>query len=656
MLKAGKLNEEKVFPGMGDINNWDARISTLRASIEASESARAELEAWETKAAATIAKFARAEGAEIDTDAIKASVTRPYTLLPINEHEAWLIHYRGIKMPIFGWVVSQEPAFIKAKVSRSMDLLTPFPAWMREELGWRAPEHGAVIDGTRTSLTLTQGDEATFKRKYGKFMGKRQADGTFKIKGGDAWIKLVATLVRDGILPYSPNPVAPEHWRKKGGMPDILMQIIAKKQAEAGATYIDRAVLEFLHKGAILANYPPGSGKTLITCAILNHFRGRVLLLGDSTMLMDQWRERLKLFVTNSEAEITVSTYQGAGKYLDREWDLIIADEAQRLPANTFSKLAFIKTKYRLGLSGTAWREDGRQHLIVALSGFPVAIRWAELIRSGALRRPKITVVTVPSDSAKTTYVKNLIAKRRGRALIFCDWIEQGQALADALDVPFIYSATARKLERVQESDVCVVSRIGDRGLSLTDIRLVIEVAGAGGAREQFAQRVGRLLHGEFEGEFVTVFTPEEAKKFRGRVFGVEAELAGEVDIEFLDLAGSQIREATPKQARVGRVRKFEVDPTDKVGVILSMRPIQRLILDYEKKMGRSRHGFMALGFRLLWETDGTMEELRLRRGLSVESWKPWRSGLNRLVDAGLAKKVDGRYFLDRARVNALVK
>lgn len=409
---------------------WEAKIIVLQDGLRHSEAARAALEAWETKAAATIAKFARAEGAEIDPEAIKASVTRPYTLQQINEHEALLICWRGIKMPIFGWVVSQEPAFLKAKVSRSMDLLTPFPAWMREELGWRAPEHGAVIDGTRTSLTLTEGDEGSFKRKYGKFVGKRQADGTFKIKGGDAWIKLVATLVRDGILPYSPTPVAKEHKRASGGhQPDILAKIIDKKQAEAGADYIHRAAREFFDKGAILVNYPPGSGKTLITCAILNRFRGRVLLLGDSTMLMEQWRERLKLFVTNSEAEITVSTYQGAGKYLDREWDLIIPDEAQRLPANTFSKLAFVKTKYRLGLTGTAWREDDRQHLIVALSGFPVAIRWAELIRSGALRRPRITVVTVPSDSAKTTYVKNLIAKRRGRALIFCDWIEQGQAL-----------------------------------------------------------------------------------------------------------------------------------------------------------------------------------------------------------------------------------
>lgn len=639
---------------MGD---WIKNLSIMQEAIDQSRVARAELEKWENETAASIAVYARAAGGlEVDKDAVKASVTRPYTLLPINEHEAWLIHWRGIKMPIFGWVVAQEPAFIKARVSRSMDLLTPFPKWMREELGWKPPEHSAVIDGTRTSLTLTEGEESTFKRKYGKFIGSRQADGTFKIKGGDAWIKLVATLVRDGILPYQPNPVAQENKRGKGEQPDILVEIIAKKQKEAGSDYIHRAAREFFDKGAILANYPPGSGKTLLTCTILNLFRGKVLLLSDSTMLMDQWRDRLKLFVTNPEAVITLSTYQGAGKYLNQEWDLIIPDEAQRLPANTFSKLAFVKTKYRLGLTGTAWREDDRQHLIVALSGFPVAIRWAEMIRSGALRKPKISVVTVPNDAAKTTYVRTLLAKRRGRAMIFCDWIEQGQALADSLDVPFIHGGSARKLQQVQESEVCVVSRIGDRGISLPDLRLVIEVAGAGGAREQFAQRVGRLLHGEFEGEFVTVFTPQEAAKFRGRIFGVEAELAGEVDIEFLDLTGGQIQEPSSRKPRQGRVRTVEVDPTDKVGMILMAKPIQRLILDHEKKMGVSRRGFMAKAFRILWETDGTLEELRLRKGMSMESWKPYRSGLNRLVEAGLATQVQKRYYLDRARVNALVK
>lgn len=187
--------------------NWQGNIESAKQSLQVLDEAIAELTKYRDEATADIAQYLRSadSGIELDIDAIQATLTRPYTLLPINEHEAWLIHWRGVKMPIFGWVVAQEPAFIKARVTRSMDLLTPLPTWMKQELGWKPPEHKAVIDGTRTSLSLTDGDEAAFRKRYGQHLGGKQSDGSFKIRGGDAWIKLVAALVRDGILPYAPT-------------------------------------------------------------------------------------------------------------------------------------------------------------------------------------------------------------------------------------------------------------------------------------------------------------------------------------------------------------------------------------------------------------------------------------------------------------------
>lgn len=647
-------------------SNWQALIESAESSINNIEQTIAQLSRYRDSATAEIAKYLRVKdsGIELDIEAIQATLTRPYTLLPINEHEAWLIHWRGVKMPIFGWVVAQEPAFLKAKVTRSMDLLTPLPGWMKQELGWKPPEHKAIIDGTRTSLQLTEGDGASFKRKYGKHLGSMRADGTFTIRGGDAWIRLVAALVRDGILPYAPTPVAKEHWNADAQLPDLLAEIIAKKQRDAGADYIFRAVKEFREKGAVLVNYPPGTGKTLTTCAILNHFRGRVLLLADTTMLIEQWRDRLKKFAP--DANVTLSTYQGAGKYLQEEWDLIIPDEAQRLPANTFSKLAFIKTKYRLGLTGTAWREDDRQHLIVALSGFPVAIRWAEMIKTGVLRRPRIIVATVPSDAAKTSYVKSLVAKRRGRALIFCDWLQQGQALADALDVPFIHGNTPRKLQKLEESEVCVVSRVGDRGISLTDLRLVIEVAGAGSAREQFAQRVGRLLHGDFEGEFITIFTPEEALKYRGRVFGVEAELAGEVDIEFIQVGNVSME--TPKLKVVSRKpahssaipNKIIADQpsrlVDPISIALKMPAIAAKVTQAKKEIGRRTAPYIDRVLRYCW--DAALSPKEIAEGLGIvdgATQSRMRSACNAAVKIGLMVVDDvGRYRVNQDEINRL--
>lgn len=170
---------------------WQQDLEAANSAITTINKALADLAMFRDEATAEIAKYLRVDsGIELDLDAIRATLTRPYTILPINEHEAWLIHWRGVKMPIFGWVVAQEPAFIKAKVTRSMDLLTPLPGWMKDEMGWKPPEHKAVIDGTRTGIQITEGDETSFKRKYGQHIGQRQADGSYKIKGGDAWIKL----------------------------------------------------------------------------------------------------------------------------------------------------------------------------------------------------------------------------------------------------------------------------------------------------------------------------------------------------------------------------------------------------------------------------------------------------------------------------------
>lgn len=642
-------------------------LAQARRNVETLDALLADLNTYRDQAAAEIAQYLRVEsGISLNPEAIKATLTRPYTLLPDGENEAWLIHWRGVEMPIFGWVVAAEPAFVKARITRSMDLLTPMPAWMKDELGWKPPAHQALVDGTRGRIDLTEGDEGSFKRRYGSFLGGKNPDGSYKIKGGDAWIKLVASLVRDGILPYAPTPVAPDHWTERADHPDLLASLITRQQERASMDYIQAAIDEFRSKGAVLINYPPGAGKTLIGCAILNHFRGRVLILGDSTTLIEQWQDRVAKLAPDSEAEITISTYQGAQKYLSEEWDLLIADEAQRLPAATFSRLAFVQTRYRLGLTATPWREDDRQHLVVALSGFPVAIRWANLINSGVLRRPRITVATVPNAEAKTGYVRTLLAGRKGRALIFCDYLEQGQALADALDVPFVHGSTPRKLQKIAESEVVVVSRVADRGVSLPDLRLVIEVAGAGGAREQFAQRVGRLLHGDFEGEFYTVFTPDELARYRGRIFGVEAETAGQVEINFITVGGAQLAErssaprakrtvarSAPRAAAASSTPARE--PKDEIERTLAIPAIAAKIDQASQRKAKDAPP-LARVMRYCW--DAALSPQDITEGLGMVGEKQVRRMRSSLDAAAWANLVvvdkQGRYKVNQEELNRL--
>lgn len=596
-------------------------------------------------------------GAEIDQAAIAATVERPYTLIPIDEHEAWLIHWRGVKMPlVYGWVVAQEPAFIKAKVTRSMDLMTPLPAWMKTELGWKPPEHAAVMDGTRTSVRLIAGDEASFKRRYNAQLGAKQSDGSYKIKGG-AWIKLVANLIRDGILPYQATPVAAEHWNRKASSAIELRE------------YQQPAVQSFLDKGAVLFNFPPGAGKTYIALHILSHFVGRVLILADTVILTEQWRKLLKRYAANPQ--IIVSTYQGAAKYLDREWDLVIADEAQRLPANTFSRLAFLKTKYRIGMTGTPWREDDRQFMITALSGFPQSIPWSDLISAGVLQKPRIIVAIVKDETAKTALVRRLLEQHPGRALIYCDWIEQGNTLANALGLPFIHGGTANKLQRVEEAERCVVSKIGDRGLDIPDLKLVVEVAFAGTSREQYAQRVGRLLHSQFHGVFYTVFTQAEEAAYRDRITGVEAETAGQIEIEYLYIDGAQQeRHSTSTRRAMRRGRRDsarQVAPAqpkspvedqlpDEIASLLAIPGINAKLATAEKSVGSRTAPYIKRAFRLCYNAAFNPKEIAEGLGIiDAATVSRFRSACKALLKVGVFKDAgDGRYTVNRDEVNRL--
>ncbi len=630
------------------MTDWTATVAQAHAGLAQLTHALDQLAVLRDAATAEIAEYLRAEsGVELDLDAIRATLTRPYTLIPVSEHEATLIHWRGVKLPIFGWVVKQEPAFTISRVARGMDLLTPFPDWLKREMGWTPPEHAAQIDGTRTVVRVTSGDLGSFKRKYGAYLDGK-VEGGFKIRGGAAWIRLVATLVRDGILPYTPQPVATSDW---------------DAHAESSITlrdYQQPFAEEFKAKGATFFNLPPGGGKTFLALYLLAHLKGPHLILAPSVILGEQWQARVKKYAPN--ADVTILTYASGKKALEREWTLTIFDEVQTLPADTFSKLAFLKTRYRIGLSASPWREDGRQYMIAALAGFPCSIRWAELIRAGVLKRPRVVIATVVNDAAKTAFTRTLLEKRRGgRALVFCDYLDQGQQLANALGLPFVSGETPHKFQRVQEAEACVVSRIADRGLDFEDLTLVVEVAFLGKSREQEAQRLGRLLHSQAKGEHYLLFTPQEAEKFRPRIFGIEAELAGEIDLEFQTI-GNLPSAARAERAIVAHpLRRTHPTPgapraqTD-VDAALTNSAVRKLIAEAEARIGVKSRGYVEKAIRVCWDSPVTLEELRAGKGISEEQLKRYKAGFREAQKAGLVADVgEGRFLADRAKIKKLV-
>ncbi|GAA0288039.1 DEAD/DEAH box helicase [Halobacterium noricense] len=289
---------------------------------------------------------------------------------------------------------------------------------------------------------------------------------------------------------------------------------------------------------------PPGSGKTVAAMGVLEAVGGETLILVPSRELAAQWREEL-LAHTNLERDqigeyhggtkhvrpVTIATYQTAGMdrhrhvFDDREWGLVVYDEVHHIPAEVARRSADLQSKHRLGLTATPVREDDKEEDIYTLVGPPIGTDWDALFDAGYVAEPTVEIRYVPwrDDDARYEYaaesghtrrrlaaenpakdeeVQHLLRQHGDKqALVFVDYLEQGERLSAAIDAPFV-SGETRHAEREALFDrfrtgalnTLVVSRIGDEGIDLPDAELAIVASGLGGSRRQGAQRAGRTM------------------------------------------------------------------------------------------------------------------------------------------------------------------
>ena len=289
---------------------------------------------------------------------------------------------------------------------------------------------------------------------------------------------------------------------------------------------------------------PPGSGKTVAAMGILAAVEGETLILVPGRELAGQWREELLARTTLDPEQVgeyhggekdvrpvTIATYRTAGMdrhrqlFDSREWGLIIYDEVHHIPSPVHRRSADLQTRARLGLSSTPIREDDREKDIFTLIGPPIGTDWDALFDAGYVTQPEVEIRYVPWDSEETQnqYVSSEGHDRRQRAatnpakldeldhilsrtpgkqaLVFVEYLDQGQAYADALDVPFISGEMPHhRREKLFEQfrtgtlSTLVVSRVGDEGIDLPSAEIAIVASGLGGSRRQGTQRAGRTM------------------------------------------------------------------------------------------------------------------------------------------------------------------
>lgn len=313
----------------------------------------------------------------------------------------------------------------------------------------------------------------------------------------------------------------------------------------------------FIEAGSGVLVGPAGSGKTIAAIAILASLQSETLVLVPTRELAGQWREEL-LRHTDLEPDqigefhggeksvrpVTLATYQIAsmdrhrGLFDSRRWGLIVYDEAHRVPSPVHRLTADLQGKHRLGLTASPLREDDRERDIYTLIGPPIGTDWDAMFEAGFVDQPTVEIRYVPwnDDAAKDEYVastdhrkrqlaatnpakidavRDAIAERpENQTLVFVEYLDQGDELADALEVPFVSGETphaerARLFQafRRGELETLIVSRVGDEGIDLPAAELAIIASGLGGSRRQGTQRAGRIMRPSGNAEVVVLAT-----------------------------------------------------------------------------------------------------------------------------------------------------
>jgi DNA excision repair protein ERCC-3 len=438
----------------------------------------------------------------INKDGIEEFLKEPYVLIPKRENEWYVIVPKWIDFRV-GWLERTTRSYNIFVVNRYVKWFTDIPKTIESKLRLPEPKPYKVFDGML--LTGKEHQEEAFQ-KYRDYIHGREGEDRLKIKKGLEF-KLIAKLIEDGTLPFIPTPVLEEDLRPFDG---IKLR-----------SYQEQAWKEFLEKGAIGVFWSFGAGKSFFGLYALARIKGRKLVVVPTLTLKEQWLNNIRKYILRYMHEIEVVTYHAYDRVSRKEYSLVIFDECQHLPADTFVRLATINAKYRMGFSGSPYREDGRENYIIALTGFPIGMAWEELIRMKVVREPTFRVYILPSERAKMEKLEELL-RIPVKTIVFCDWIELGEKISKKFNIPFVYGSTHGRLDIIKESQVCVVSRVGDEGISLPDIERVIEVAGLYGSRMQESQRFGRLMHSlKEEPEHVILMSEDEYNKYNKRLYAI---------------------------------------------------------------------------------------------------------------------------------------
>ncbi|CAG0912701.1 unnamed protein product [Notodromas monacha] len=251
---------------------------------------------------------------------------------------------------------------------------------------------------------------------------------------------------------------------------------------------------------------PCGAGKSLTGVTAVCTVRKRALVLCNSGVSVEQWKQQFKLWSTaddsmicrfTSEAKdrpqgssILITTYSmithqqrrswEAEKTMDwlkqQEWGIMLLDEVHSIPAKMFRRvLTIVRAHSKLGLTATLVREDDKiadlnfligpklyeaNWLELQKGGYIARVQCAEVwcpmsaefyreYLSAAINRKMLLYVMNPEKFRACQFLIRYHEKRQDKIIVFSDNVFALKHYAIAMNKPFIYGPTGQS-ERLQ--------------------------------------------------------------------------------------------------------------------------------------------------------------------------------------------------------------
>ncbi|PNF15473.1 DNA excision repair protein haywire [Cryptotermes secundus] len=251
---------------------------------------------------------------------------------------------------------------------------------------------------------------------------------------------------------------------------------------------------------------PCGAGKSLVGVTACCTVRKRALVLCNSGVSVEQWKQQFKMWSTaddsmicrfTSEAKdkpmgcgILVTTYsmithtqkrsweaeQTMNWLKDQEWGIMVLDEVHTIPAKMFRRvLTIVQSHCKLGLTATLLREDDKIADLNFLIGPKLyEANWLELQKRGFIARVQcaevwcpmapefyreylmcktskklLLYVMNPSKFRSTQYLVRYHERRGDKTIVFSDNVFALKHYAIKMNKPYIYGPTSQN-ERIQ--------------------------------------------------------------------------------------------------------------------------------------------------------------------------------------------------------------